>query len=365
MRAVTTLFLASFASAVAAQPGWEELEFSFVLEHDGVEVSGKELRTGNEYILEINGERVRPFSYNHEPFNTVRFPGRLSDFTMHRDTLWLFIRHRTEGDMAIGFPPRWALPYHELYGTEHKAVDFAPGRVLVTELPTLLLVTGVMEDLGRPWQHSPTYELAAYCGCDTVQNVATGMRNTMDFKVRCRPQRRDGREQTELVLFTRSAPYQPKLEMVVRGMPGGLWPLDTVPFIPTRFVINSGAPRLTPDDAGPRDLVLGEWFRISPVNPKADDAVRFTMHWLGGGERYTVTHELLPVSNDTTELVLTVRHGEREDDPREMFRLNGVQHEVPALPPGSYRLRLVYSDDPARPVPHFPEADGYVIRVGK
>jgi hypothetical protein len=186
--------------------------------------------------------------------------------------------------------------------------------------------------------------------------------------VRCRTRLRDGREEAELVLFTRSGPYRPPLEMVVRGLGGGHWPMDTVQFTATRFVINSGGAPLAPDDAGPRDLVIGtgahsNWLRLSPVNPMAGDAVHFTLHWLGGGERLAVTHELVALGNDTTELVLTVRHAGIETDPRPMFRLNAVGHAVPALPSGLYRLRLVYADDPARPVPHFREAEGYVFRV--
>jgi hypothetical protein len=41
-----------------------------------------------------------------------------------------------------------------------------------------------------------------------------------------------------------------------------------------------------------------------------------------------------------------------------------VAHEVPALPPGIYRLRLVYREEAEMPVPRFQEADGVVLRVG-
>ncbi|MBK6831703.1 MAG: hypothetical protein IPG92_13610 [Flavobacteriales bacterium] len=162
-----------------------------------------------------------------------------------------------------------------------------------------LRVTGVMQGLGIPRQTSPTFELNAHCGCDTVRNVATGLRNAMDFTLRCRTRLRDGSEQAEVVFFTRSGPFQPDLQMVVRGnAEDGRWPLDTVQFTPTRFVSVVGMP-LLPDDSGPRDLVLGlqkfsNWTRISPVNPFAGGTVRFTLQWLGGGEWLTLTHTLVP-----------------------------------------------------------------------
>jgi hypothetical protein len=367
MRALIIAFLLPIH--LAAQPGWRELEFSFLLEHHGVEVPANELRQGNEFSFEVEGERAQPFTYNHSRFSTVEFPASRSDITLHRDTLWLRIRHRHEGVMAIGFPPRRGARTVQRYATENVVVPFAPGRVLVTDLPKQLRVTGVLEGLGIPWQSAAHAELSAHCGGDTVLNVAKGIRPAMDFTLRCRTRLRDGLEQAELVFFTRGGPYRPELEMVVRGnVAGGSWPLDTVPFRATRLVKGGGRP-LEPDDAGPRDEVLGihdqhNWLRISPVNPAPGGSVRFTFQWLGGGERLAVTHALRSLGNDTTELVLTVQRAPFEIDPRPRFQLNAVAHEVPALPPGIYRLRVAYSEEAAWPVPRFPETDGVVMRVG-
>jgi hypothetical protein len=353
---------------LAAQPGWRELQFSFLLEHHGVEVPANELRQGNAFSFEVEGERVQPFTYDHTRFSTVEFPAVRSDITMHRDTLWLRIRHRHEGVMAIGFPPRRGARAVQRYATDNVVVPFAPGRVLVTELPKQLRVTGVLEGLGIPWQSAAHAELSAHCGCDTVLDVAKGMRPTMDFTLRCRTKLRDGLEQAELVFFTRGGPYRPELEMVVRGnVAGGAWPLDTVPFRATRLVKSGGRP-LVPDDAGPRDEVLGihdqhNWLRISPVNPAPGGSVRFTFQWLGGGERLAVTHELSPLGNDTTEIVLTVQRERFEMDPRPRFQMNAVAHEVPALPRGIYRLRVVHVEDVGLPVPRFPETDELVLHV--
>lgn len=363
MRTLGLLF-ALLPSCAVAQPGWRALRFSFVLVHHGVEVPASELRQGNDFVLEVQGERTRPFSFNRSRFSTVEFPEIVSDITQHRDTLWLRIRHRHEGAMEIGFPPRKNHPY----STEHAVVDFAPGRVLVTDLPKELRVTGVMGGLGIPWRSAAHAEVSAHCGCDTVLDVAKGMRPTMDFTLRCRARLRDGSEQAELVFFTRGGPYRPQLEMVVRGnVAGGAWPLDTVLFRATRLVKSGGGP-LVPDDAGPRDEVLGihgqgSWMRMSPVNPEPGGSVRFTFQWLGGGERLAVAHQLDPLGNDIKEIVLTVRRELFEMDPRPRFQLNAVAHEVPALSPGIHRLRLVYAEEPGMPVPRFPEAEGFVFRV--
>lgn len=154
--------------AGAAQPGWRELEFSFVLEHHGVEVPAKDLRNGNDHILEIDGERVRPFSYNGSRFSPLRFHAERSDITMHRDTLWLHIRHRDEGVMAIAFPPRAGLRTNHPCATENMVVSFAPGRISVTDLPTFLLVTGTVVGPDPLVEFFPGSSPAASFGCDTV-----------------------------------------------------------------------------------------------------------------------------------------------------------------------------------------------------
>lgn len=367
MRTLGLLFVL-LPSCAVAQPGWRALRFSFVLVHHGVEVPASELRQGNDFVLEVQGERTRPFSFNESRFSTVEFPEIVSDITQHRDTLWLRIRHRHEGVMEIGFPPRAGARSHDPYSTGHAVVDFAPGRVLVTDLPKELRVTGVIEGLGFPWNVAASFDLSAHCGCNTVPDVAISVRPIMDFTLPCRTKWRNGREWAELVFFTPSGAYRPALDMVVSGLAGGgHWPLDTIGFTPTRFVKDGGGP-LVPDDTGPRDVVLGmqalsSWFRISPVNPTAADAVRFTLQWLGGGERLRLSHELKHTANDITEIVLTVRRERYEEDPRPRFQLNAVAHEVPALSPGFYRLRLVYAEEPGMPVPRFPEAEGFAFRV--
>lgn len=367
MRALAILLL--LPVQLAAQPGWRELRFAFVLEHHGVEVPAQELREGNDFVFEVEGERTRPVAISQTRFSVLEFPAIRSDITQHRDTLWVRIRHRHEGEMAIGFPPRRLPDKVQRYATERVVVRFAPGRVLVTDLPKELRVTGVMGGLGFPWNVLPSFDLSAHCGCDTVPDAAISVRPTMDFTLKCRTRLRDGREWAELVFYTPGGAYRPALDMVVSGLvDGGLWPLDAIVFTPTRFVKSGGLP-LVPDDAGPRDLVLsmhdqGSWMRISPVNPESGGSVRFTLQWLGGGEGLAVTHELMSTSSDTTELVLTVQRERFERDPRPRFQLNAVAHEVPSLPRGLYRLRLVYAEEAGMPVPRFPEAEGFVFRVG-
>lgn len=356
------------ATGLLAQPGWHPLEFSFVLEHHGVEVPAKDLRDGKEFAFEAAGERARLFSYSGSRFSTLRFPEELSDITRHRDTLWLRIEHRREGRMEIGFPPRRGARTLQPYSTDFVVVPFSAGRALVTDLPKELRVTGVMHGLGLMWQTRHNYEPSVHCGCDTLRNALTGLQPAMDLTLRCRTQLRDGMEQTELVFTSPGSAYRPALEMTIRGTIGdGLWPLDTLVFSPTRFVMSGGRP-LEPDNAGPRDEVVGvhtagTWFRIAPVNPTPEEKVRFTWQWLGGGERLTVSHALEPAGGDTTDLVLTIRREPLEMDPRPQYRMKAVAYEVPALPLGIYRLRMVYADDPAMPVPRFPEAESFILRV--
>jgi hypothetical protein len=243
-------------TGATAQPGWRELQFSFKLEHHGVEVPDELIQKGNDFVFEVEGERARPFSINNSPFTTVEFPAERSDITRHNDTLWLRITHRREGVMEIAFPPRAGLRTNHPYATDHLIVAFAPGRTSVTDLPKFMRVTGTLVGLNLFMEFFPGTALSASCGCDTVQYAIDRLRPTFDFGVRCRTTRTSGMPEAVIHLFA-DGPYHPDISMRIRGTALGLeWPLDTVRFAPTEFRV-MGWHRLELDTAVVRDTVFG------------------------------------------------------------------------------------------------------------
>ncbi|HMQ76520.1 MAG TPA: hypothetical protein PKE21_10155 [Flavobacteriales bacterium] len=376
MRFLPFLFLLVTTGAYA-QPGWRELEFSFILEHHGVEVPAKDLRQGNDFIFEVEGERARPFSINNSSFSTLEFPAERSDITQHRDTLWLRIRHRHEGVMEIAFPPRAGLRTNHPYPTDHLIVAFAPGRISVTDLPKFLRVTGTLVGLNPLMEFFPGTIMAASRGCDTVQYAIDRLRPTFDFGVHCRTTRTGSLPEAVLNLFA-GGPYHPDIVMRIRGTAlGGEWPLDTVRFAPTQFRV-MGWHRLELDTAVVRDTVFG-WdhagydrslgvpppssvVHLSHAQPTTRDTLVFRFWWLGGGENVGITQRVTPDQEGEHILEFSVRRSP-VDLPGMSMRGREITVRVPPLPAGRVRMRVKYNEDPSFPAPRYAALDGHYLNV--
>ncbi|MEZ4758045.1 MAG: hypothetical protein R2817_14550 [Flavobacteriales bacterium] len=373
-------FLLLLASAhVQAQPGWRELEFSFMLEHDGVLVPAERLERGGCFTFEVDGERTRPFTVNGSPFSTVRFPAERSDITRHRDTLWLRIRHHDEGVMAIAFPPRAGLRTNHPYSTDHLVVVFRPGRVMVTDLPKQLRVTGVMTGLAPLMEFFPGTHLSATCGCDTVRQAVDRLRQKFDFGIRCRTYRTNRAPETVLELFA-DGPYHPHIGMHIRGTAlGPEWPLDTVRFAPTQFRV-LGWHRMEVDSAVVRDTVFG-WDQVgfdrplgvpppsyavhlSHAQPTTRDTLLFRFWWLGGGENVRITHRTVPDLEGEHILEFTV-HRSPANLPGILPREREITAQVLPLPAGRVWMKVVYKEDPDFPAPRYAALNGHYLTVGR
>lgn len=366
MRLPAFLFLL-VATGTFAQPGWQELQFSFILEHHGVEVPGDALQKGNDFHFEVEGTRTRPFSFNRSRFVVVQFPAERSDITRHRDTLWLRIRHRHEGVMAIGFPPRAGLRSRYPYLTEHMVVRFGPGRVMVTELEKELHVSGTMVGIGQLWNAGPVYAPSASCGSDTVRHVTASVGGAMDFRIRCRPSLGpEGLPMADMSFFVNGA-YQPELRMNIRGSAlGGEWPLDTVRFAPANYII-ADRRRKELDLTVQRDTVLG-WdrsgnvVRLSRAHPTANDSLRFTFWWLGAGENVRIDHRLVQGFEGESTLLFTVQRSPI-DVPDVFIRQREITVVVPPLARRGYEVAVTYEEDAAFPAPRFPALHGQQLQV--
>lgn len=354
----------------AAQPGWHGMDFSFILEHHGQVVPPEDLQRGKPFMFTVQGQVQWPHRVSTTDRSILGFPEPESDRLMHRDTLWLRIHHRSEGNMDIFFPPRMGDGWFRDYATHDRVVVFRPGKVDVQDLPREVQVKGHARGLGMPWQMRPSYSLNAWCGCDTVQDVAGPMHGTLEFRIRCRTLQRNDREEIELVLGTGPQPYGPELAMVVRTDAGtDVLQLDTFTFKPTRF-LKSADQLLIPDHELPREEVygtdeFGTWLRFFPVDPTPRDTLRITFEWLGGGERITASHKLLPSLEGFTELVVTLHRAPIDPDPRPQYRKRAVACVVPPLPPSLYVLSVVYDDAPNAPAPRFGPPEGISFQVAE
>lgn len=373
-------FLLLLASAhVHAQPGWEELEFSFMLEHEGVVVPAEKLQRGGGFTFEVDGERTRPFSINNSHFSTVRFPAERSDITRHRDTLWLRIRHHDEGVMAIAFPPRAGLRTNHPYATDHMVVTFVPGRISVTDLPKFLLVTGTLVGLDPLMEFFPGTSLSARCGCDTVLHAVERLRPKFAFGIRCRTAHTGSLPEAVLELFA-DGPYHPHIGMHLRGTAlGPEWPLDTVRFAPTQFRV-LGWHRVEVDSSVVRDTVFG-WdhvgfdrplgvpppsyvVHLSHAQPTTRDTLLFRFWWLGGGENVRITHRI--VADLEGEHVLEFKvHRSPADLPGLLPREREISAQVPPLPAGRVRMKVLYKEDPDFPAPRYAALEGHYLDVRK
>lgn len=364
MRVLTLPFL-FLASGLMAQPGWRELQFSFILEHEGAEVPREELSRGGAFTFEVEGRRVRPGTYGAGRFSFVEFPGEVSDITNHVDTLWLRITHRQEGVMEIGFPPR--LRNRHAYLTDHLVVPFAPGRIMVTDLVHELHVTGTMTGIGQLWNAGPVFLPSATCGVDTVRHVPAIVGGAMDFRVRCRTQPGPRGEPMGKVRFFTESPYQPKLVMNIQAPAGGgSWSLDTVRFAPADYRIVGWRQREL-DTTTPRDTVFG-WERsgpavhITPSHPTANDTVYFRFWWLGSGENVRITHSVVPdfEGGHTLEFVVECTPVILLDAGIQAREIRVV---VPSLPRGTLPIMVYYEEGPDYPAPRFPALHGHMLVV--
>lgn len=377
MRMACAAVLSLAAQLIQAQPGWRELEFSFMLEHHGVTVSAERLQKGNEFIFEVDGERTRPFPVTNTPFSMVEVPAERSDITRHRDTLWLRIRHRDEGVMEIAFPPRAGLRTNHPYATDRMIVAFAPGRTSVTDLPKFLRVTGTLVGLNPLMEFFPGTIMAASCGCDTVQYAIDRLRPTFDFGVRCRTTR-TGIIPESVVHFFAKSPYHPDISMHIRGTAlGPEWPLDTVRFAPTQFRA-TGWHRLELDTAVVRDTVFG-WdhagydrpvgvpppsyvVHLSHAQPTTRDTLVFRFWWLGSGENVRITQRVTPDPEGEHILEFTI-HRSPANLPTMLPQEREIAVQVPPLPAGPLRIQLKYEEDPAFPAPRYAALDGHYLNV--
>lgn len=364
-------------SCAWSQPGWRELEFSFLLEHHGVGVPAERLEKGSDFRFEVEGECTRPLPVNNTPFSMVEFPADRSDITRHSDTLWLRIRHRDEGVMEIAFPPRAGLRTNHPYATDRIIVSFAPGRISVTDLPKFLRVTGTLVGLNPLMEFFPGTIMSASCGCDTVQYAIDRMRPAFDFGVRCRTTRTGPLPETVLHLFAES-PFHPDIIMRIRGTAlGPEWPLDTVRFAPTQFRV-LGWHRVELDTAVVRDTVFG-WdhagydrpagvpppsyvVHLSHAQPTARDTLVFRFWWLGGSENVRITQRTVPDLEGEHILEFTVDRspvGITDDHVQE----REVTVQVPPLLAGRTRMQVKYKEDPAFPAPRYAALDGHYFTV--
>lgn len=351
-----------------SQPGWRELQFSFVIEHDGVEVPAEELRKRKDFEFEVEGRRVVPVVYNGSRFGVVEFPGSVSDITNHVDTLWLRIRHKHDGVMEIGFPPRIHSATRHAYLTDGMVVPFTPSRVMVTDLAKELHVTGTMEGIGWWWNGGPSYSLSATCGIDTVRDAAVPNGGAMDFRIRCRSTRMERGIPTTVLSFFTDGPYQPALRMDIRGNAiGQVWPLDTVQFAPSRFVF-AGRHHLVADTTARCDTVFG-WERyggvvhLSPVEPASNDSLRFLFWWIGGGENVRIDHHVAPDFNGDHGLVFTVNRSVVDMDMDAFYKARVIHVVVPPLARGNYTIGMVYDEEPGFPAPRFDALKGQELHV--
>ncbi|MCB9184009.1 MAG: hypothetical protein H6591_08820 [Flavobacteriales bacterium] len=362
---------------VTAQPGWLALEFSFIMEHHGVEVPADKLEHGGGFTFEADGERARTFTINRSRFSTVRFPAQRSDITRHRDTLWLRITHRDEGVMEIAFPPRADQRTINPYATDHMVVVFRPGRVMVTDLPKHLRVTGIMTGLAPLMEFFPGTHVSATCGCDTVRQAVDRLRQEFDFGIGCRTFRTSSLPEAVLELFA-DGPHHPHISMRIRGTAlGPDWPLDTVRFAPTQFRV-LGWHRLEVDTAVVRDTVFG-WnlagydrrigepppsyvVHLSHAQPTTRDTLLFRFWWLGGGENVRITHRTVPDREGEHVLEFTV-HRSPANLPGILPREREITVQVPPLPAGRARMKLAYQEDPDFPAPRYAALDGYYLTV--
>ncbi|MFZ1692472.1 MAG: hypothetical protein WAT74_04655 [Flavobacteriales bacterium] len=377
MRALIVQLLLCIATSAIAQPGWRELEFSFVLEHHGVEVPADKLERGGGFTFEVDGERTRPFTINSSRFSTVRFPAERSDITRHRDTLWLRIRHRDEGLMEIAFPPRAGLRTNHPYAAENMVVTFAPSRISVTDLPTFLIVTGTLVGLDPLMEFFPGTSLSARCGCDTVLHAVERLRPKIAFGILCRTSRTGSLPEAVLEIFA-DGPYHPHIGMRIRGTAlGPEWPLDTVRFAPTQFRL-LGWHRLGVDSAAVRDTVFG-WahtgydrplgvpppsyvVHLSHAQPTTRDTLLFRFWWLGGGENVRITHRIVADLEGEHILEFTM-HRSPANLPGLLPREREITVQVPPLPAGRVRMKVVYNEDPDFPAPRYAALDGRYLMV--
>ncbi|MCB0765017.1 MAG: hypothetical protein KDB84_09940 [Flavobacteriales bacterium] len=362
------LWFTMFPPVVCAQPGWVEMQFSFVLEKDGAEVLHEQLRTGGDYYFEVEGRPARLFTYADKRFTVVAFNPRTSDMMNHVDTLWLRITHREAGVMEIAFPPRAGREVPHSYLIDHMVVPFAPGRVSVTDLEHELHVIGTMEGLGQWWNGGPVHELYATCGSDTVREVATHLNGRMDLRIRCSPAAAAQGNPMAEVQFISDGPFRPDLRMRVRGpASGGGWDLGTLVFKPTRLHFQDHH-KLAEDNAAVRDTVFG-WDRLGNVvhlsnaHPTSQDSLRFRFWWIASGEEVCITHETISSLEGEVLLVFHVRrlrdkvlwtHGYRERE---------LEVVVPPQPPRTYGLGVDYEENDGGVLPRFDALIGRSLEV--